>query len=124
MKDLKKTLVVGPGGVMTEKNAVVGDEVKAIKKIPFIPSPGTLLVAKLAATDYETESGLVIKGEDNKAVVVAVGPGVEFYEPGDVVVVNVGHGNIMFHSICEELYAPLYPGSLIGKYTEEKIPVV
>lgn len=123
MSELNKKLVVGPGGTLTERTAVTGDKPEMIKKIPFIPSPGTLLVSKLAPQDFTTKSGLIIKGEDNKAVVVAVGPGVEFYEVGDVVTVNIGHGNIMFHYIAGELYAPLYPSSLIGKFTDEKIPV-
>ena len=85
----------------------------------------TLLVRQLPATQISTTSGILLPNtEEHRGVVVCVGENVTAYKPGDIVVINLAHGNIFQHYICGQLLAPMYQSTLLGKYSNHSLPVV
>ena len=125
MQDKKVKLSVGPGGQLNQTTTVEPSTDAFVTTIPFVPEANTLLVRQLPATQISTTSGILLPNtEEHRGVVVCVGENVTAYKPGDIVVINLAHGNIFQHYICGQLLAPMYQSTLLGKYSNHSLPVV
>ena len=126
MQDKKVKLSVGPGGQLNQTTTVEPSTEEFVTTIPFVPEANTLLVRQLPSTEMRTASGVILPPtqEEHRGVIVCVGENITAYKPGDIVVINLAHGNIFQHYICGQLLAPLYQSTILGKYTNYALPVV
>lgn len=129
MDNTVKKLSVGENGMLQESNIVRIQIPTELRKVDFIPNRGRLLLDPIPMKQgFEAnQTGIIIPAKylqdpEMKGIVVAMAPGVEGFELGDVVCMGSDFQSLPNPTFIDgHAYMLVFEGSILGKYANLKV---